>query len=277
MPSRVKLDQQAKSSGFYFSIVSSALVVIAFWHALAETVATGIRFAALPVSLRFDRVGCSGESGPVGLPGGTIRGVEVRGVRHRGGHVPRRRVVPRLASAPGARDDLVAAFGFDVPPFGKTLGLALFATAVVVPIAWGLGQLSALAMESFKWEPVAQQTVLTLQSTVSWTQKLCFGLVAVLVAPCAEELLFRGILYPMIKQLGRPMVALWSTSLLFAVIHSNTMTFIPLTFLAVVLVLLYEKTGNLLAPIVTHSTFNLVNFLWLVIGQQSPNLLPVPS
>ena len=49
-----------------------------------------------------------------------------------------------------------------------------------------------------------------------------------LLAPVAEELLFRGILYPAIKQAGFPRLALWGTSLLFAAMHMNLVTFVPL-------------------------------------------------
>ena len=35
----------------------------------------------------------------------------------------------------------------------------------------------------------------------------------------------------------------------------------PLTLLRLLLALLYEKTGNLLAPILTHAFFNLANLL----------------
>jgi len=40
---------------------------------------------------------------------------------------------------------------------------------------------------------------------------------------------------------------------------------LPLTFLAVVLTLLYEATDNLLAPIFAHGLFNFVNFLYVLI------------
>ena len=70
--------------------------------------------------------------------------------------------------------------------------------------------------------------------------------------PLVEEVLFRGILYPSVKQLGYPRLALWGTSLFFGLIHSNLMTFVPLTVLSLLLVWLYERTGNLLAPILTH-------------------------
>jgi hypothetical protein len=105
-----------------------------------------------------------------------------------------------------------------------------------------------------------------LQVSVTLEQRVVFGLAAVLLAPVVEEILFRGILYPAIKQRGYPGFALWGTSLLFAAIHSNLMTFVPLTVLALALVWLYEKTDTLLAPIAAHAVFNAANFFLFVYG-----------
>ena len=95
------------------------------------------------------------------------------------------------------------------------------------------------------------------------------ALMAVAVAPVAEETLFRGILYPAIKAAGYPRLALWGTSILFGASHVNLVTFLPLTFLALALTWLYEKTDNLTAPILAHSLFNTANFFQLVIERQA--------
>ena len=76
------------------------------------------------------------------------------------------------------------------------------------------------------------------------------------VVPAAEETLFRGIIYPTIKQAGFPKLAIWVTSIAFATIHLNAETFLPLLVLALLLILLYEKTNNLLAPVTAHAVFN---------------------
>ena len=86
---------------------------------------------------------------------------------------------------------------------------------------------------------------------------------AIVLAPVAEEFLFRGLLYPFIKQLGWPRLAWIGVSLLFALIHLNAPTFLPLFVFALVLTWLYERTDCLLAPIVTHSLFNSANLLIL--------------
>jgi hypothetical protein len=159
------------------------------------------------------------------------------------------------------------AFGIGAPGSGRALLLGAGVCLLVLPVVLGLNHLSALLMTSVQVEPVAQPAVRVLRAVESPLLQVYFGVVAVAVAPVAEELFFRGILYPTIKQAGYPRVALWGTSLFFAAIHANVMTFVPLTVLALVFVWLYERTGNLLAPIAAHGVFNLANFLALVSGR----------
>jgi membrane protease YdiL (CAAX protease family) len=151
---------------------------------------------------------------------------------------------------------------------------ALFGIIVVclfLPVGRVLQKSSGLLMEHlplFHIKPQEQQAVQTLRLASSWIDRLVLGIVTILLAPVAEETLFRGIIYPGIKQAGLPRAALWVTSLLFAVIHMNLATFLPLFLLAIVLTLLYEKTDNLLAPITAHSVFNAVNFAALYLADQ---------
>jgi membrane protease YdiL (CAAX protease family) len=79
----------------------------------------------------------------------------------------------------------------------------------------------------------------------------------VVFAPVVEEMLFRGILFPLLKKIGPSSFAYLMSALLFAVIHINLVTFIPLFFLGLVLAWLVERTDNLLAPITAHAVFNL--------------------
>jgi membrane protease YdiL (CAAX protease family) len=149
--------------------------------------------------------------------------------------------------------------------------LGLLAAVIILPLGWGLQQASALVMTHlphFKMEPQEQLPVHALRVSMSWGGRLAFGAVAVLLAPVAEEVLFRGILYPAIKQAGHPRLALWGTALLFAAIHMNLVTFLPLALLALALTALYEWTNNLLAPITAHVLFNALNFATLLVLQQ---------
>lgn len=158
----------------------------------------------------------------------------------------------------------VEAFGLSSPGKPRTFLLALLVCAFAMPATWWINSLSAAALKTFQQAPVQQITVQTLQKTTSAESQSLFLIIAALLAPIGEEILFRGILYPAVKQLGRPRLAVWGVSLLFAAVHWNVMTFISLTLLAVALTWLYETTNNLLAPIAAHSLFNSANFLLIV-------------
>ena len=123
----------------------------------------------------------------------------------------------------------------------------------------------------------AELALVALRNSGSGAQLISLGIVTILLAPLAEELLFRGILYPAAKQLGFPRAALWGTSVLFAAIHFKVAIFIPLLLLALLLVWLYEKTDNLLAPIAAHVTFNAVNFALFFIAKDFAAKLPGQS
>jgi membrane protease YdiL (CAAX protease family) len=156
-------------------------------------------------------------------------------------------------------------FGFTNQwPHAVLLGVLL---ALFLPVGWGLQQLSAQFMTRVDVEPVEQQAVQSLRSSQGWLGRALLAVVAIGLAPLAEESLFRGILYPAVKQAGFRRMALWGTSALFAVIHGNLATLLPLFVLSVALTLLYEWSNNLLAPIVAHAFFNAINFLRLFVGE----------
>jgi membrane protease YdiL (CAAX protease family) len=147
-----------------------------------------------------------------------------------------------------------------------------------LPPALALKKLAAGAMTWFSLSPKEQAPVEILQKATDWQPFLGFGLTAIVLAPLVEEILFRGILYSFLKQRGFPVLAGWISAVLFAAIHANQVTFIPLVFLALCLVWVYEYSGNLLAPIMAHAFFNSVNFLvllWQVVFHIGPNIGPV--
>ena len=113
------------------------------------------------------------------------------------------------------------------------------------------------------FKPEEQLPVQTLKLTAQLSKRLILGIATVILAPVAEETLFRGILYPAIKHAGYPRIALWLTSFAFAGMHANAAAFLPLLVLSLLLTVLYEKTGNLVAPIVAHALFNGVELVYL--------------
>lgn len=79
---------------------------------------------------------------------------------------------------------------------------------------------------------------------------------AAIVAPIAEEVIFRGYLYPVAKHFaGRP-IAIIATSLIFAAGHGNVPLLLPLFLLGILMACAYEWTGSLWAAISIHFFFN---------------------
>lgn len=86
---------------------------------------------------------------------------------------------------------------------------------------------------------------------------LLIALLAVVLAPVAEELVFRAGLFRYLRTRVPRSLALAAPSLLFAALHGNVVAFAPLAVFGVLLSLAYEKSGRLLVPIVAHALFNL--------------------
>jgi membrane protease YdiL (CAAX protease family) len=164
-----------------------------------------------------------------------------------------------------------AAFGFTSSSWIIAIGLGVLAIVLTLDLTQWLGNVSHVGWDWLAQtfhtkivEPELQPMVKHLQTRLPWPHTVFYGFATIVIAPVAEELLYRGILYPTIKQNGHPRLAWIVSSVIFALMHQNLMVVLPLTFLAVILTLLYEVTGNLIAPITTHSLFNGFNFLMLL-------------
>jgi membrane protease YdiL (CAAX protease family) len=92
------------------------------------------------------------------------------------------------------------------------------------------------------------------------TQRLLFFIIGGLVAPLAEEICFRGVLYNYFRRWGVATALIASTAL-FVILHS--VHGFPLTQLigGVLFALSYECSGNLMVPITIHASGNLAIFM----------------
>jgi membrane protease YdiL (CAAX protease family) len=163
------------------------------------------------------------------------------------------------------------AFGLSGPDLKKSLLLAASVLAVALPVIWLLQSFSSIALEKVGVPVENQRAVEIFLGLKSFWFRACFVIFAVVVAPVAEEFVFRGMLYPFVKQSGSPRAALFGISAIFAGIHLDAGTFVPLFVLALALTWLYEKTDNLLAPITAHALFNAANFTLLLAHSSAPN------
>jgi membrane protease YdiL (CAAX protease family) len=169
---------------------------------------------------------------------------------------------------------LAEGFGFKKGNLLFSLSLAVGVVIVILPLAFCLQGISITLMEKVHWKLENEEAVTLMTNASSLGEQIYLGFFAVVLAPVAEEFIFRGVLFPFIKQLGFPKTAWIAVSLLFALIHADAAIFIPLFVLALALTWLYEVTDNLLAPICAHALFNAVNMVLLVLINSYPQYLP---
>jgi hypothetical protein len=169
------------------------------------------------------------------------------------------------------------AFGLEAPGRAKAVLWGAAGAVLFLPAGLGLQSLLGFLVELVTRHPAAPQELVNVlqKADLPWWEQVFAGVLAVMIAPVAEEMLFRGILYPTLKQRGFPRAAWWVTSLLFAGVHCNGLSFLPLLVFSLVLIYLYEKTGSLWASITAHSLFNYANFLLLMLWAEDRPLLPV--
>ena len=77
-----------------------------------------------------------------------------------------------------------------------------------------------------------------------------------ILAPFAEETIFRGAIYQFLKGHIPLLAAQVLSGALFAIVHFNLMSFLPLLAIGVFLARIYEKEGNILLPILFHICWN---------------------
>jgi membrane protease YdiL (CAAX protease family) len=161
------------------------------------------------------------------------------------------------------------ALGFRNKNWGSTILLALGVVIIILLAAAPLETLSIDLMKKIHWTPKDEEAVTLLTDTSSHAAQIYLVIFAVLIAPVAEEFIFRGVLFPFLKQHNMPKTAWLGLNLFFAFMHADAAIFIPLFVLSIALTWLYEKTDNLFAPIFAHALFNAAN---LILLKYSPQL-----
>jgi membrane protease YdiL (CAAX protease family) len=94
---------------------------------------------------------------------------------------------------------------------------------------------------------------------------ILLSVTAVVLAPLFEELIFRGVLLPVLaRRVGFSVGALLN-GLLFAMAHISIGELIPLTVLGTGLALVRLRTGRLLPCVLMHAIWNAVTFANLLL------------
>lgn len=86
-----------------------------------------------------------------------------------------------------------------------------------------------------------------------WLAFLFYGI----LSPWAEELVFRGVFYRVLKRNMAEAAAVLGSALMFGAFHGNLVQFLYGSMMGVVMALLYGRFQNLLAPVLFHGAANI--------------------
>lgn len=100
-------------------------------------------------------------------------------------------------------------------------------------------------------------------------------LAIVVLAPIAEELFFRGVVFNAFLRERGPRLASIGSAALFAGIHLSIVALLPILLLGLALAWVYHRTGNLLAPIVMHAVVNGISVAIALLVRFDILVLPV--
>jgi uncharacterized protein len=127
--------------------------------------------------------------------------------------------------------------------------------------AWsaGFGLIVGCAMLVLHWTGHNPLAMIQAPLPASKMELALYMLVGGGIAPVAEELCFRGILYTYFRRWG-VVPALLGSTIIFVALHSTRTLPVTQTVGGIVFAIAYEINGNLMVPITIHALGNLAIF-----------------
>jgi membrane protease YdiL (CAAX protease family) len=135
---------------------------------------------------------------------------------------------------------------------GVVLGVTLY--GLFFPALFGVSLLSPWLLERTLGEAGGQEVLLQIGALEGGSLTLALVL-ACLLQPLLEEVLFRGFLQPLLVQNFRERGGILLTSLAFAALH-GAVAFLPVFCLSLLLGAIYLRTRSLLAVVAVHALHN---------------------
>ncbi len=152
-------------------------------------------------------------------------------------------------------------FGFSLNNISSNILFGLISGIVLLFAVTIVGDIIA----QFWSEPVEDQyVVLLLKEADSVGAYLLIALVSCLLAPFAEELFFRGFIYPAFRAKIGIWPAMTLTAVLFGAMHLDLFRLLPLALGGFGLTWLYEKSGSIFTPMIAHAAWNTISFILVV-------------
>jgi len=151
------------------------------------------------------------------------------------------------------------------PPANALLsGAATFLMAMPLVFAVGLTWQFLLQLCGLPAEP--QDLIARFAHEKSRAFLAVMIVVATVIAPVTEELIFRAGIFRYARTRLPRWAALLAPACLFGALHQNLASFAQLVALGIIFSLAYERTGRIGTSIVAHGLFNLHTIVLLLLG-----------
>lgn len=170
------------------------------------------------------------------------------------------------------RLDIAALFGLRVP-FSRLWVILLIGTPVIIFTVAVFAYLVQEWLGGFWTHLKPQESVDMFLRSEDPAARGLLALNAIVMAPVLEESLFRGFLYGYLKRFTDSYFAALASALLFAIVHAHVGSLFPLAVLAVLLCVIYELTGSLLAPMMVHAAFNSLSIIRMLTSNDTTTAL----
>jgi membrane protease YdiL (CAAX protease family) len=113
--------------------------------------------------------------------------------------------------------------------------------------------------------PSPPNAVIVTLTQPGWGARGWLLVLLCIAAPVVEETVFRGALYGGLRTRWSLPAAALASSAVFAAVHINLQTFIPIVALGACLCVVYERTRSLVPGMVAHSLFNLATVIVVLV------------
>ena len=151
-----------------------------------------------------------------------------------------------------------------------SIGRSIATGTLLLLAAYPLISLADAVARRFEGSGSSKQNIVELfNGSRTMDQRVMIIVLAVAIAPIAEEFIFRFFIYGVLRRyLGR-LAGLVLTSLLFAAVHTHLPSFAPLFVLAACFTIAYEWSGSILVSMTMHSLFNSLTLIFLAFPRLS--------
>jgi len=167
-------------------------------------------------------------------------------------------VLVALAVLRGFGRGTAATLGVRAGNLRSGLAHGVVGVAAILPVCVAALMVNAVVMQMVK-APVTPHPLLEAIEETPDPRAFAFaGLMAVVIAPLAEEFLYRGLLLMTLLRHVGIVAALVVSSTVFAFAHftAEPQALLPLFFLGMALGYIAYRTRSLVAPIIAHAVFN---------------------